>query len=148
MAETGRNVRNPLRRLGFRLLTKLPEPTCSSHESAKDRQHSKCGSRAIPGQGFESLSLRQNRQGRPKGEALSVFYRNCLPFHFARKPLISGLFRYPAIKKQPLRSHFRSGIIAFSGVPSTPLPDKSFSQRGIVQFEVSGSFSAHCQSYP
>lgn len=41
MAETGRNVRNPLRRLGFRLLTKLPEPTCSNHESAKDRQHSK-----------------------------------------------------------------------------------------------------------
>ena len=63
------------------------------------------------------------------------FDRNCLPFHFAQKPLISGLFRCPAIKKQPLRSYFRSGVFAFSGVPGTPLPDKSFSQRVIVQFE-------------
>ena len=57
------------------------------------------------------------------------FDRNCLPFHFARIPLISGFFSYPAIKDQPLRSRFRSGIFAFSGVPGTPLPDKSFSQR-------------------
>lgn len=64
------------------------------------------------------------------------FDRNCLPFLFARKPLISGLFRYPAIKKLPLRSHFRSGIFAFSSVPGTPLPDKSFSQWGIVQIEL------------
>ena len=51
-------------------------------------------------------------------------------------PSRGRLFSCPAIKKQPLRSHFRSGFFAFSGVPGTPLPDKSFSQRGIVQFEV------------
>ena len=33
------------------------------------------------------------------------------------------------------RSSLRSGVYAFSGVPGTPLSDKSFSQRGIVQFE-------------
>ena len=59
------------------------------------------------------------------------FDRNCLPFHFAQKPLISGLFRCPAIKKQPLRSYFRSGVFAFSGVPGT-LSRTNRSHRGVL----------------
>ena len=59
------------------------------------------------------------------------FDRNCLPFLFARKPLISGLFRYPATKKQPLRSYFRSGIFTFRLSPA-PLSRTNRSHRGVL----------------
>lgn len=59
------------------------------------------------------------------------FDRNCLPFLFARKPLISGLFRYPATKKQPLRSYFRSGIFTFRVFPA-PLSRTNRSHRGVL----------------
>ena len=56
-------------------------------------------------------------------------------FSFCPKALDFRAFWYPAIKKQPLRSHFRSSCFLLCKLLFLPLPDKSFSQRGIVQFE-------------
>ena len=47
-----------------------------------------------------------------------------------RNPAISEHFYCKYWKATPPRSSFRSGVYAFSGVPDTPLSDKSFSQRG------------------
>ena len=60
----------------------------------------------------------------------------CLKMFWERRnPAISEHFYCKYWKATPPRSSFRSGVYAFSGVPDTPLSDKSFSQRGIVQFE-------------
>ncbi len=96
--------------------------------------------------GFESHPVRQKENpakwrgfpfGIPGGDSNGSGVRKRAGGTFSPRPGLrrSGGRIPPCRKKQPLRSQFRSGIIAFWGVPGTHLPDKSFSQRGIVQFE-------------
>jgi hypothetical protein len=59
------------------------------------------------------------------------FDRNCLPFHFARKPLISGLFRYPAIKSSRYGVISAAAFLLFRVFPA-PLSRTNRSHRGVL----------------
>ncbi len=74
----------------------------------------------------ESLHLRQKR---------TVIILELPAFSFRPKAHDFRAFSLHGHKKAAAAGSFPQRHLCFSGVPGTPLPDKLFSQRGIVQFE-------------